>query len=291
MPDPPSQTLPTPPSTADVAAQARAEAEVAAEAEAASAIAAAKARVRSNLLLSGRAPNAPAENAAFWITIREYFENRPNQNKPDVMGGDFNIVEDPIDRLPPRADNTAAVDALDELKTYLGLVDGWRKTFPTTRAYTYYQSEAQGGAQSRLDRLLVKRGTFEHTFEWEMQTVGIPTDHRMVSLKLTTEDAPSIGRGRWVWPAHLIHDPVLAKYIHEKGLQLQESIEELKDHEERDPEHNTQVLWMNFKKDIGDKARERAKIVIPKITKEIASLNVKLKLIEADKELTEEERK
>ncbi|KAJ7104119.1 Endonuclease/exonuclease/phosphatase, partial [Mycena belliarum] len=237
------------------------------------------------------APNAPVENAAFWIKIKEYFENRPTLNKPDVMGGDFNIVEDPIDRLPPREDNAAAVDALDDLKTYLGLVDGWRKTFPTTCAYTYHQSEAQGGAQSRLDRLLVKRGIFEHTFEWEMQTVGIPTDHRMVSMKLTTEDAPTVGRGRWVWPAHLMRDSVLTKYIHEKGLELQANIDELKDHEVRDPEHNAQILWMNFKKDIGDKARERAKIVVPKIKSEIAALEVKLKLVEADKELTIEERK
>ncbi|KAJ7065904.1 DNase I-like protein [Mycena belliarum] len=219
------------------------------------------------------APNAPNENAAFWTKIKEYFETRPNLNKPDIMGGDFNIVEDPIDRFPPRADNAAAVDALDELKTYLGLVDGWRETFPTTRAYTYHQSEAQGGAQSRLDRLLVKRSIFEHTFEWDMQTVGIPTDHRMVTMKLTTEDAPTIGRGRWVWPAHLMHDSALTKFIHEKGLELQESMDRLKEQTSRDPENNVQKLWMTFKKEIGDKARERAKIVIPKLTKEIAQLN------------------
>ncbi|KAJ7077635.1 Endonuclease/exonuclease/phosphatase [Mycena belliarum] len=237
------------------------------------------------------APNAPRENADFWVTIQKFFEDRPELSRPDVMGGDFNMAEDPLDRFPPRAEHENIIKAYDDLKEYLGLVDGWRDTFPTTSAYTYHQSMAQGGAQSRIDRILVKRSILEHTFEWEIQTVGIPTDHRMVSMRLTTEDAPTIGHGRWVWPAHLMRDPVLTKYIHERGLSLQNELEKIVTLNTRDGEHNSQKLWMKFKKDIGDKARQRACITIPKIAQEIREIELKMKLINGDKELTTEERR
>ncbi|KAJ7289805.1 Endonuclease/exonuclease/phosphatase, partial [Mycena rebaudengoi] len=237
------------------------------------------------------APNAPGENAAFWRTIKAWFETHPNVRHPDVLGGDINMVEDPIDRLPSRSDNNGPVEAFDELKEYLGLVDGWRKTFPTTCAYTYHQSEAQGGAQSRIDRILVKRNIFDHTFEWDIQTVGIDTDHRMVSVRLTTEDAPTLGHGRWTWPAHIIRDKTLAKYIHVRGMSMQQELEALDGEAQRDPEHNAQTIWMKFKRDIGERARERAKIVVPKITQEIAELETKLDLLGAEQDISEENRK
>jgi exonuclease III len=171
------------------------------------------------------APNAPSENAAFWREIKAYYVGHPNIRRPDMMGGDTNIVEDALDRLPSHPDNNNAVSALDELKTYLGLIDGWRETYPTTCAYTFHQAEAQGGAQSRIDRFYVKRDLFEHTFEWEMQSVGIETDHRMITARLTTAKAPTVGHGRWVWPAHIIRDKNLTEYIHEKGLALQTELE------------------------------------------------------------------
>jgi hypothetical protein len=74
------------------------------------------------------------------------------------------------------------------------------------RAYTYLQPLALGGSQSRIDRLYVKRDVLEETFEWDIQAVGISTDHRMVTMRITTADAPTVGHGRWVWPVHIIRD-------------------------------------------------------------------------------------
>ncbi|KAJ6459391.1 hypothetical protein C8R47DRAFT_922979, partial [Mycena vitilis] len=90
-------------------------------------------------ILGVYAPNAPGENTTFWKTIQTWYEVHDRVRKPDVMGGDFNMVEDAIDRNPSRLDNNGPMEAMDELKTYLGLIDGWRETFPTTCAYTYHQ--------------------------------------------------------------------------------------------------------------------------------------------------------
>jgi exonuclease III len=164
-------------------------------------------------ILGVYAPNRPSENAAFWKKIKQFYTERPRLPRPDVLCGDTNFVEDAIDRLPAHPDSKTATDAFDELKTYLRLMDGWRETYPTTRAYTFLQPLALGGAQSRIDRIYIKRDLFENTFEWEMQAVPIETDHRLVTVRLTTENAPTLGHGRWVWPAHIIRDKVIAKFI------------------------------------------------------------------------------
>jgi hypothetical protein len=84
-------------------------------------------------LLGVYASNAASENEEFWKKIQTFYETH-DVRKPDIMGGDTNMVEDPIDRLPAYSDPEGPVSAFDDLKSYLGLVDGWRETYPTTKA-------------------------------------------------------------------------------------------------------------------------------------------------------------
>ncbi|KAJ7208683.1 Endonuclease/exonuclease/phosphatase, partial [Mycena pura] len=247
----------------------------------------------SNLSILGvYAPNRPYQNAAFWRDIKAWYVAHRDVDRPNLLGGDLNFVEDALDRLPSHPDSKASVDAFDELKTYLGLMDGWRETYPTTRAYTFMQAPSQGGSQSRIDRIYIKRDLFEDSFEWEMQAVGIETDHRMVTMRLTTEDAPTIGHGRWVWPAHIIRDKTLAKIIHEDGLTLQNELSEIAQKEingQWNPRHNAQTLWADFTSKMCADARKRAKIVVPQIVEEIAETKNKIDLIENDEDLSEED--
>ncbi|KAJ7487493.1 hypothetical protein B0H11DRAFT_2408084 [Mycena galericulata] len=239
------------------------------------------------------APNRPYQNAAFWKQIKNWFVAHPTVRKPDILGGDTNFVEDPIDRLPAHPDSTSATEAFEDLKRYLGLVDGWRETFPTTRAYTFLQPAALGGAQSRIDRIYIKRDLFEDSFEWEIQAVGIETDHRMVTMRLTTEEAPTIGHGRFVCPPHLMRDDILTKFIYEEGLKLYDAQTAVLQKEvdgQWNPNHNCQTLYAEWKIKVCDKMRERAKIVVPKIVQEIAELKNKMDLIVADDDLSEEEK-
>ncbi|KAJ7266032.1 Endonuclease/exonuclease/phosphatase, partial [Mycena rebaudengoi] len=239
-------------------------------------------------MLGVYAPNAPGKNARFWRKIHHFFVTNPDAARPDIMGGDTNIVEDPLDRLPARKDADAPVTALDDLKSYLQLCDGWRETYPTTRAYTYHQ--AATGVQSRLDRFYIKRSQFDQAYEWKIETPGINTDHRLISVKLTSEEAPTIGHGRWVWPAHILKDKTLTKYIHVRGMKLQSDLEEVERAAVRDPHHNIQTIWRDFKNDICAEARERSKIVVPGLLKDIAELELKLKVIVNDQTVSQEER-
>ncbi|KAJ7274754.1 hypothetical protein C8J57DRAFT_1224337 [Mycena rebaudengoi] len=241
------------------------------------------------------APNRSSVNAAFWNKIKDWYIRHPTVRRPDILGGDTNFVEDALDRLPAHTTTgeRSAAEAFEDLKRYLGLIDGWRATYPTTCAYTFIQPVALGARQSRLDRIYIKQSLFEDTFEWEIHTVGIETDHRMVSVRLTTEDAPTIGHGRWVWPAHIIRDKTLAKFIQDEGLELQDEMSAIELQEQNgqwNPNHNLQTLWADFKTKICNRARERAKIVVPKIVEEIAEIKNKMDVIVADKDLSEEEK-
>ena len=95
-----------------------------------------------------------SENTNFWQNIQNFFERNRRIKKPQIMLGDFNMVEDIIDRIPMRHDPDATTNALDNLKLKLQVVDGWRQTYPTTTAFTFLRK--YNGHQARLDRIYVK---------------------------------------------------------------------------------------------------------------------------------------
>ncbi|KAJ7328025.1 Endonuclease/exonuclease/phosphatase [Mycena albidolilacea] len=240
-------------------------------------------------ILGVYAPNTPSENAQFWKDIQGWFTVHSSVRKPDVLGGDKNVVEDAIDRLPAHEDSEAAVSALDDLKGYLNLVDGWRETFPTTKVYTYHQ--VYTGSQSRLRRFYVKRDLMAHTYEWEIETVGIRTDHRMITMKLTSEDAPSMGHGRWVCPPHIMRNKNFKKFVHEAGMKLINDLLKIGRPIPRTPAHNEQTVWKEWKDDVYAEGHRLAKIVVPKMDAEIEVVEQRLKDVLADDALSEEERK
>lgn len=69
-------------------------------------------------VLAMYAPNSPTESQRFWADLRNYWKNN-GLIKPDVMMGDFNVVEDSINRLPGHPDNVTTVEALPKLKLLL----------------------------------------------------------------------------------------------------------------------------------------------------------------------------
>jgi hypothetical protein len=154
-------------------------------------------------ILAIYAPNTPAENEAFWNTIQDKWQ-REHLPKPDIMLGD------PIDRLPCHADNAQTVEALQNLKSHLLLHDEWRRTHLTTKAYTYLQKAT--GSQSRIDRIYVTEKIFKNSFDWEINTSGITTDHQMVSVQITDDTIPFVGKG-WIIPLNLLQNKKLMQEI------------------------------------------------------------------------------
>ncbi|KAF8957775.1 Endonuclease/exonuclease/phosphatase, partial [Flammula alnicola] len=240
------------------------------------------------------APNNPQQNRDFWKQIRTYYEQlgiqHPNTQKPDIMLGDFNMVEDEIDRLPMHADLEETVNELDELKSELGLRDGWRDTFPTTKSYTFLQTN-QTHSQSRIDRIYTTNTILRTAREWKIETSGITNaDHRMVTVKIVDENSPDTGKGRWSIPAHLLKDKPLQDYIQERGKKAETDIQDLEKRPDRCPNHNPQTIYAKFKRDIMDMARKRDRAIVPKITQAIRNYEKDLEQVNNDEERTEAEK-
>ena len=231
------------------------------------------------------APNDPRENRDFWNELKEFFEENPNK-KPDLMAGDFNMVEDSLDRLPSHSDQGGTTEALDDLKQLLGVEDGWRNTYPQTIAFTYLQSNGLK-SQSRIDRIYSKPHITTTAREWKISATGLPhADHKMVSVQIVDENAPNTGPGRWSIPAHLIRDGPLLKYIKERGIEAQQKVDESKHH--RTVDFNPQTIYAKFKRDVLDMARKRERAIVPKLIQEIRTCECELENLNNNMEITEE---
>ncbi|KAI9062429.1 DNase I-like protein, partial [Trametes sanguinea] len=214
-------------------------------------------------------PNNAAQNAAFWAELKSKLTCRV-----DIMLGDFNIVEDAIDRIPARMDSGSAVDALRDLRSSKNLTDLWRVQNPATKVYTYMQVAT--GSQSRLDRIYVNRRIARDLDGWGHDEPGIPTDHKLVSVKVTNRREPFVGKGRWSMPAHLLNDDVVKKAMRELGAKLCSEIAGIRERSDCD---NPQKSYASFKEDLSKSIRDRAKRKIPKIQRQIDSLKEALGIV------------
>ncbi|KAI0361601.1 DNase I-like protein, partial [Trametes cingulata] len=204
-------------------------------------------------ILNVYAPNVAADNAAFWLSLLRYFRDS-NLPSPDVLMGDFNMVEDALDRLPARSDPPASTSALAELLACWRMTDSWRAAHPGLCDYTYLQQAT--GSQSRLDRIYVKRATQPLVADWATLPPGLSTDHFLVQLSLANYHAPAVGRGRWTFPLALLDDTPFITTMRKLGLALQRDLDALAT---RSADCNPQTLFASFKSSLIAAARQRAK--------------------------------
>ena len=119
------------------------------------------------------APARNTEKTGFWKLLLETIENDEGLC-PDIIMGDFNIVENPeLDRLNNRrgADPMAARNTLVNITVELNLVDGWQHRHPKKRGYTFI-----GEIQSRLDRIYAKEDIYPWCTDWRIEHPGFKTD-------------------------------------------------------------------------------------------------------------------
>ncbi|KAJ7171783.1 Endonuclease/exonuclease/phosphatase, partial [Mycena crocata] len=188
-----------------------------------------------------------AANQIFWEKLYDLWMTEVLP-VPDEMLGDTNIVEEPIDCFPHRADDSGAVQALAKFKQLIELKDGWRKTNPEEKAYTFTNSAKT--SMSRLDRVYVSPDLFKKCRNWSISdTAGDLTDHRLVSVEISAPGAPFIGPGRYIIPGFLMTDKRFMTFAVEEGAKLLEV----------PPESDVQVEYKKYKDALLKYARERAK--------------------------------
>ncbi|EPQ51600.1 hypothetical protein GLOTRDRAFT_27271, partial [Gloeophyllum trabeum ATCC 11539] len=217
-------------------------------------------------ILNIYAPNDYGTQRDFWQSIQNRWETEDLPHL-DFMVGDFNLVEDPIDRSPPHADPQPTADALRDTRMTLGLVAAWCTDNPSERRYTFYSSLNRF---SRIDRIYSRTNHVPKLSEWYMGPSVTPTDHNLVSVRYAPANAPYIGPGRWAWPAGLIHEEALLQHITQLGRETEAQVEALGD-APADPTL-IQLLWEQFKIKSKECAKKHAKLTLARMNNRIRAL-------------------
>ena len=236
-------------------------------------------------ILNVYAPNNTNDNEAFWNDLNTKIMSNPDL-KPNIMLGDFNLVEDSLNRLPCHPDDANAVAALGDLKSNLHLVDGWRRTYPDKRGYTHLH--VANTSQSRIDRIYVKNDLLQPARDWHIDPPPVESDHWVASVKVSTPEIPEIGRGRWQIPTYLIDNDEILAEVDRMGKKAEEDVDGTR--YRRSVTQNPQSILAKFKKDIVALYRARARVIHPTITNKIKSLTQRLDRINND-ELTSDDDK
>ncbi|KAJ8502105.1 hypothetical protein ONZ51_g163 [Trametes cubensis] len=217
---------------------------------------------RKLTLVNVYAPNVTSENAEMWRRLEAM-----RLSGVDIMLGDFNLVEDSLDRLPMKTDPGEAVNALMELKRVWRMSDGWRQTHMNQMAFTYQHTN--GTTQSRLDRIYATRAIRKDADNWDLEEPGVDTDHRLAFVEIADRDAPFVGKGRWIMPQHLLRDDEMKATMKQLAGELVHEIDSII---ERTAERNPQTAYTAFKLKLMKAARKRAKVKIPKIQRQLDRL-------------------
>ncbi|KAI1781991.1 Endonuclease/exonuclease/phosphatase [Ganoderma leucocontextum] len=216
------------------------------------------------------------ERKQFFKDVQEYYETHQAVPKPHLMAGDFNNVEDAIDRLPIGEPPDSSIEDLDALKQALGLmlVDGWRETYPMDREYTFHRVADGRATLSRLDRIYIKESMRRDARDWKITESA--SEEPLVSVQLTTANSPSAGPGRPVFPLCLMKDKVLKKEMKKRGLEAIKDLDSLDAGTARTENFNAQVVLHKMKSDMMAMARKRERETIPKLLAEIRMLEQEL---------------
>ena len=117
-------------------------------------------------ILNIYALNAPHENRDFWAKLNEVYKQPERKiKKPELMLGDFNLVEDAINQL---LCNKNTVEELQKLKHKIKVQDGWRTMYPNSKAYTHTQKPAM--SRARLDWIYATEVIIRTALEWDRKT-------------------------------------------------------------------------------------------------------------------------
>ena len=122
-----------------------------------------------------------------------------NQMEKALAGGgvgDWNFVEDQVDRSPQHPDDRVVTREMARLKASLELIDGWRKAHPTTHSFTWEGTTGNERRKifSRIDRIYISAKTWQTTNEYKIISCDV-SDHDGVSVMVRNSSAPEAGTG------------------------------------------------------------------------------------------------
>jgi len=196
------------------------------------------------------APNDGIEKRNFLIELYKKLNEIEDWNEPIIMG-DFNFVEDAIDRYPKRKDNEPITNEWNKIQKKFNLLDGWRIHNNYDLEYTYTQKTT--GSMSRIDRVYTTRKMITSTFDWIIDETGIQTDHKIVKLRILKANMPYMGSGL----VKIYQDTIeYAPFRKRVKKELMKTQEQMKQYYKTKRGNTPQGIWSQCKKTIKEIAKE-----------------------------------
>ncbi|KAH6896307.1 Endonuclease/exonuclease/phosphatase [Coprinopsis sp. MPI-PUGE-AT-0042] len=247
-------------------------------------------------ILNVYAPNSNYENRNFWIHLLSLLKDpKYKELQPHIVLGDFNKVEDSIDRLPINPDDPLCLEALRTFKDKLKVRDGWRDENPEEIGFTYMQdTSVETPSQSRIDRIYATDETLQNSRNFVSYHSGLPTaDHKIVQFQLFDPSSPDIGTGRWAMPTYAVENDELndefRTFLREAVSRVSEPTAN-ESGEERGT-LNPQTALKLLKSQIRSRAKEWCKERIPKLKQLVKTKEGELKKVNGDRNMSTMEKK
>ena len=211
------------------------------------------------------APNNESDKIAFWKLLKVKLQNIGEMENV-IMMGDFNSVENALDRYPHREDDERVKDAWKVIRNKFKLIDGWRLHNPIRKDYTFMQKATK--SMSRIDRIYMDSGIYVYGYNWDHVETAI-SDHNMVVADVLKAKLPFIGKGVWRMYQDDISNSVTMKRISKLLKATNEKMMEVK---EKGVGESMQRLWVSAKKEIKAITREERKVKLKQLSKEKSNL-------------------
>jgi ribonuclease HI/exonuclease III len=223
------------------------------------------------------APNQTLEKIQFFENLLTKMITIKDWNEPILMG-DFNFVEQGIDRWPEHPDDNRITETFKRIKKKFKAIDGWRLQNPNTKDFTFNQQAT--GSKSRIDRIYMHQQMYPYAVNWDVISSAKISDHDISYVQILRKGLPHMGKGLWA----LRPDMIEYKPFYEKAkkvlLQAQEEITKT----EENP--NPQQIWFETKQKIQQIAVVESRERNNRKRKQMKGLTLLLKnLIEENKQM------
>ena len=206
------------------------------------------------------APNTDEEKINFFEKLYNEMNKRMYEDRMIILG-DFNCVENEIDRFPHREDERRVIREWKNIKRKYKMIDGWRAQNGMDKDYTFIQPGSN--SMSRIDRIYTSMKIYPYGYNWEQQDSAEISDHELVTVEILKEGLPYIGEGIWKMQIQDIQDERNKEMTDEI---LRKTEEMMKDIRERNVE-GIQDAWMNAKEIIKETMIQTKKIKNKDLTK------------------------
>jgi exonuclease III len=232
------------------------------------------------------APNNPAEKIVFAQTLNETI-TRANLSNP-ILLGDWNFVEDALDRLPVNRDDANVINEFQFFFNTSHLVDGWREHNPDSLHYTFLRSD--GRARARIDRVYVKRDFLPYCTQWDFGGPTHLSDHCLASVSILEKTMVKQGPGVWRLNSQFLSEQDFRRKI-------DKLINRAEQEAKRSPD-DIEKLWVSFKEDVktvsGKYGKKRAALFKAKeesLRKKLKNAEIRLRSDPLDEDLIAEAEK